>query len=100
MIHAGCRGLYQPSALVRHWVPRERLEPRYFRRWLYQNGRDVAKPESVEYDTGTRMLLGVPRYLWRQAVSDVARASHALLAWNERARVAAAAPGLVRRLPA
>ena len=87
MIHAGCRGLYQPSALVRHWVPRERLDRAYFRRWLYQNGRDVAKLESA-YDTGTRMLLGVPRYLWRQAVSDAARASYALLAWNERARVA------------
>jgi glucosyl-dolichyl phosphate glucuronosyltransferase len=68
MIHAGCRGTYEPSALVRHWVPRERLRRGYFCRWLHQNGRDVARVESG-YATDVRRFLNVPRYLWRQAAA-------------------------------
>jgi glycosyltransferase involved in cell wall biosynthesis len=45
LLHAGCRGIYEPSAVVRHLVPADRLDRRYFRRWLYQNGRDVARLE-------------------------------------------------------
>src|SRR5262245_58022562 len=45
MIHAGFTGVYEPRAVVHHWVPANRLERSYFRRWLYQNGRDVARLE-------------------------------------------------------
>ena len=47
MLHAGCRGVYEPAALVSHWVPRERLQRSYVRRWLYQNGRDVSRLETT-----------------------------------------------------
>jgi hypothetical protein len=70
MLHAGCRGVYEPTAVVGHWVPRERLARGYFRRWLYQNGRDVAQVERV-YLRSMRRLLGVPRWLWRQAIGDM-----------------------------
>jgi glycosyltransferase involved in cell wall biosynthesis len=88
MLRAGCRGLYEPGALVRHWVARDRLKPSYFRRWLYQNGRDVARLESA-YASCLPTLLRAPRYLWRQAGSDAARIAQAVLARNERQRVAA-----------
>src|SRR5262249_8935063 len=42
LLHTGCRGVYEPRALVRHRVGAERLVPSYFRRWFHQNGRDVA----------------------------------------------------------
>jgi len=45
LLHAGCRGIYEPAAVVSHWVPASRLSPSYFRRWLYQNGRDVSRLE-------------------------------------------------------
>jgi cellulose synthase/poly-beta-1,6-N-acetylglucosamine synthase-like glycosyltransferase len=45
LLHAGCRGTYEPSALVRHLVPASRLDRGYFRRWLLQNGGDVARLE-------------------------------------------------------
>ena len=46
MIHGGCVGVYVPSAIVRHFVPRARLRREYFRAWLYQNGQDVARLEA------------------------------------------------------
>jgi glucosyl-dolichyl phosphate glucuronosyltransferase len=70
MIHAGFRGVYEPCAIVHHWVPAERLERSYFRRWLYQNGRDVARLE-VSYPMAARRLLGIPRYRLRQGADDV-----------------------------
>ena len=87
MIRANCRGVYEPSAVVRHLVPRERLRRRYFRRWLYQNGRDVARIDRV-YATGTRRLLGAPRYRWRVAALDAVRALQAAATLDERSFLA------------
>ena len=72
MLAHGYRGVYEPAAVVRHWVPRTRLDRGYCRRWLYQNGRDVARLEATHTPAVTR-LLGVPRYLWRQAATNVAK---------------------------
>jgi glucosyl-dolichyl phosphate glucuronosyltransferase len=87
MLHAGCRGVYEPTARVRHFVPRERLEPAYFRRWLYQNGRDVSRLDGV-YTTAVRKLFGVPRHLWRQAAVDAAATLGACFAGDEQSRFA------------
>ncbi len=88
LLHAGCGGVYEPAAVVHHFVPRERLRRDYFRRWLHQNGRDVAKLER-EYTTQLRRLFAVPRYLWRQAVADAVRAVRAALTRDDRGRFAA-----------
>jgi glycosyltransferase involved in cell wall biosynthesis len=88
LLHAGYRGVYEPAAVVHHFVPRERLRRDYFRRWLYQNGRDVAKLER-EYTAQVRRLFAVPRYLWRQAAADSARAARAALTGDDRGRSAA-----------
>jgi len=87
MLEAGCRGVYEPGALVRHWVPGARLTRGYFRRWLYQNGRDVARLEAAYLKT-VRRLLGVPRYLWRQAALDAISSVRALFARDEPRRFA------------
>jgi glucosyl-dolichyl phosphate glucuronosyltransferase len=71
MLAHGYRGVYEPTAVVRHWVPRERLDRAYCRKWLYQNGRDVARLDA--HGPEVKRLLGVPRYLWRQAAHNVAR---------------------------
>jgi glycosyltransferase involved in cell wall biosynthesis len=70
MLHAGCQGAYEPRAVVHHWVPTARLDPSYFRRWLYQNGRDVARLETSYPDTARR-LFGVPRHRWREAAGNL-----------------------------
>lgn len=69
MIRAGCTGVYEPAARVAHFVPAARLERSYFRRWLYDNGQVAADLER-EYPSTNRYLLGVPRYLWREAAAS------------------------------
>jgi glycosyltransferase involved in cell wall biosynthesis len=70
MLRSGLRGVYEPTAHVRHLVPASRLRKSYFRRWLYDNGAVVSDIESV-YHTGVKQLGRVPRYLWREALADV-----------------------------
>jgi hypothetical protein len=88
LLHAGCEGVYEPAALVRHFVPASRLRRAYFRQWLYQNGRDVAIVERT-YPTTVAMLMGVPRYLWRQMLQDAVRAVGASLRGDGARRFAA-----------
>jgi glycosyltransferase involved in cell wall biosynthesis len=90
MLDAGYRGVYEPCAVVHHWVPAARLDRRYFRNWLYQNGRDVARLESSYPDT-TRRFLGVPGHLWRQAASDACAAARGAFRGDSARRFAAAA---------
>lgn len=89
MLHAGCRGIYEPTALVHHRVAGERLERRYFRRWLYQNGRDVAKVDA-SYPRIVPHLLRVPRYLWREAALNTWAAIRWTLGGDQAAGFAAA----------
>ena len=72
MLAHGYRGVYEPRAVVRHWVPRERLDRAYCRKWLYQNGRDVARLDAA-HTPPVKRLLGVPRYLWRQGALNMTR---------------------------
>jgi len=72
MLHSGFRGVYEPTAIVHHRVGAERLDRRYFRRWLHQNGRDVARLDDVYLSERSPRLLRAPRYLWRQAAGDAA----------------------------
>jgi len=67
---AGFRGVYEPEACVLHRVPAERLRLGYFARWFYGNGQMVAGLER-DYPSTAHYLLTVPRYLWRQAATDL-----------------------------
>jgi glycosyltransferase involved in cell wall biosynthesis len=66
----GARGQYRPDFIILHFVPRTRLVKRYFRHWFFWHGvsrgvLDLKVPQSVPY------TLGIPRYLWGEAVRDV-----------------------------
>jgi glycosyltransferase involved in cell wall biosynthesis len=89
LLRAGCRGVYEPAAIVGHLVPAERLVRGYFRRWLYQNGCDVARIERV-HARHVPFLFGVPRHLWRALISDAAAAARAALRGDEAGRFASA----------
>jgi glycosyltransferase involved in cell wall biosynthesis len=88
MLNGGCRGVYEPAALVRHRVPADRLYRAYFRRWLYQNGRDVARLERAYASTAPR-LFGLPRYLWQNAFLDALAVIRTSLGGNPTPRFAA-----------
>ena len=87
LMHAGCRGNYEPSAVVRHLVPASRLHREYFRRWMFQNGADVARLDRG-YPTPVILLAGVPRYFWKQALLDTAAAVRAAFAGDGARRFA------------
>ncbi|MGE3706923.1 MAG: glycosyltransferase family 2 protein [Vicinamibacterales bacterium] len=78
LLSAGYRGVYEPTAVVHHLVSASRLTPGYFRRWLYQNGRDTARLQH-SYPPRDRMLGGIPRYLWREAAADAVAMARAAL---------------------
>ncbi len=86
---AGARGFYLPDMVVHHLVSAQRLEKRYFRRWLYWHGIsrallfrhwgfDMEEPESqAPPHAGGRCLGGVPLHLLWKAVH-----SQGALAWH------------------
>lgn len=81
---AGVRGFYVPSMVVRHIIPASRLNKAYFRRWFYwrgisraklyaKAGLDMETPERTDLDFRTvPHLFGIPRYLYRKALSSAA----------------------------
>lgn len=74
MLRAGFSGVYEPTAVVHHRVGTERLDRRYFRRWLHQNGQDVARLNRSYAPVHVPSLMRTPRYLWREAARDGAMA--------------------------
>jgi hypothetical protein len=67
LLAAGARGFYRPDLVIHHFVPPERLEQRYFRRWCFWRGvsrgvMDRRRPEPVAY------FAGIPRYMIGNAV--------------------------------
>jgi GT2 family glycosyltransferase len=89
LARSGARGVYEPTAVVRHHVPASRLTRAYFREWFFGNGRTVARLEA-EYPSTTRRLAKVPRYLWRAAALDAVRAARGALARDPAGRFAGA----------
>jgi glycosyltransferase involved in cell wall biosynthesis len=81
---AGLRGFYVPELSLRHIIPADRLNKRYFRRWFYwrgisrarlyeRSGLDMEAPEQTSLDFSTvPHILGVPRYLYRKAFKAAA----------------------------
>ena len=83
MVHPGAKGgrprILRPRARLRHIIPAERLNKRYFRRWFYwrgisrallydRSGLDMEAPEQTTLDFSTvPHIFGVPRYLYRKA---------------------------------
>jgi glycosyltransferase involved in cell wall biosynthesis len=74
---AGLRGLYVPAMVVDHHVPASRLRRSYFRRWWYGKGVSRAELDRLQPLTElgvdlshARQLFGIPRFMFRTALSD------------------------------
>ena len=88
---AGLRGYYLPDAIVHHVVPAARLEKGYFRRWFYWNGVsramlyqklgvDMESPDESRLDfSRVPHVAGVPRYMFRTAVTTLGAIGRAAL---------------------
>jgi GT2 family glycosyltransferase len=92
---AGVRGWYVPEMTLQHIIPAERLRKQYFRRWFYwrgisrallyqRSGFDLEKPEQKALDRATvPHVLGVPRYLYRKALTTMAAWARAIVQRND-----------------
>jgi glycosyltransferase involved in cell wall biosynthesis len=81
---AGVRGFYVPDMQLQHIIPAARLNKAYFRRWFYwrgisrallyqRSGLDMEAPERTTLDFAkVPHVLGVPRYLYRKALTAAA----------------------------
>ena len=80
---AGLVGYYLPTMAVRHHIPTDRMNKKYFRRWFYwrgisrammyaRTGKDMEAPEQTQLDfSKVAHVAGVPRYLFRNAMVAV-----------------------------
>jgi glucosyl-dolichyl phosphate glucuronosyltransferase len=98
MLAGGASGRWVPGARVQHVISAERQTVRYLRRYYVGNGMSLARTRSA---TGERMLLGRPRWVWREAVLQelayrVRRAYASADVWSVHLRRASVAWGLLR----
>jgi glycosyltransferase involved in cell wall biosynthesis len=65
LLAAGERLKYEPTALVHHSVPQQRLQREYFLRWWFDKGRADIRQNGVATDTKW-YISGIPLYLFRR----------------------------------
>ena len=78
LMESKARGYYVPALVIYHFVPAARMTKPYHRQWCFWRGVSVGlmdreRPANVTY------LLGVPRYLFGNAVRGFARAVAGLI---------------------
>jgi glycosyltransferase involved in cell wall biosynthesis len=70
-------GIYDPSVVVKHFVPASRLTRKYFRRWFFWHGRTLARMADAVYLeldlTRVPSLAGVPRFIYREFLQQLGR---------------------------
>lgn len=82
LLEVGKRGLYCPKLTIYHRVPAYRLTKKYFRKWCFGWGasQSVIDAHRAEY-IGPR-ILGVPRYLYGDAVRGTFQMIRSILVNN------------------
>jgi glycosyltransferase involved in cell wall biosynthesis len=98
LLAGGATGRWVPGARVRHMIPAGRQSVRYLRRYYIGNAMSLARTRGI---AGEKMLLGRPRWAWREAVlQELAyrlRRSYASAdIWSVHLRRASIAWGLLR----
>jgi glycosyltransferase involved in cell wall biosynthesis len=70
-------GIYDPTVVVRHFVPASRLTRRYFRRWYFWHGRTLARMAgAIYFDLDLARVPyvgGAPRFVYREFLVQLAR---------------------------
>lgn len=89
LLSHGLRGIYYPQLVMYHFMPAYRLDKNYYRRWLFGVGisRYLADTHYKPF-TGAK-ILGVPRWMYRRAVSEVFNKFRQIIKRDETAALAA-----------
>jgi len=98
LLGEGASGRWVPDARLRHVIAPERQTVLYLRNYYVGNGMSLARTRDA---AGERMLLGRPRWVWREAFSqELAYRARRLYAsadvWSVHLRRASIAWGLLR----
>lgn len=85
LLKAGARGFYRPDLIIHHYVPPERLQKRYFRRWSFWRGVSMGimarrTPAAVVH------VFGIPRYMIGAAMRSAIQLARHTIARREPAR--------------
>jgi len=67
ILRAGRRVYYQPESVVLHCFDARRTRLNYFRRWFYAHGQSSVL-RGTQFPAEGAFFLGIPRYLYRQAL--------------------------------
>jgi glycosyltransferase involved in cell wall biosynthesis len=81
LLKAGARGYYLPELVIYHYVPPERLTKRYFRRWCFWRGVSIGQFSRQNPVVG-QQVIGVPRWLYGEAVRGIREKARQWLAGN------------------
>ncbi len=86
-------GTYDPEMSVAHYIRPETTTPRYFRRWFFSNGRSVARMDREYFSASYQLdvttvphVFGVPRFIFREALTEVRQWGRSLLRGDRERR--------------
>ncbi len=71
LLLAGERLRYEPSAVVHHWVPENRLQKKYFLAWWFDKGRSRTREFGIRPDT--KCYWGIPPRLFCRMITSTLR---------------------------
>lgn len=64
LLETGAIGYYVPELIIFHYIHEDRLSKRYFRNWVYTEGKNEAT-KSLESPIEGSTFRRVPRWMWR-----------------------------------
>jgi glycosyltransferase involved in cell wall biosynthesis len=86
LLEAGARGFYLPGLIIYHYIPPERLTRRYFRSWCFWRGVSMGLlSRNKKAGASIKVLAGVPRYLYGEALRGLVKRGAELLRFTKDA---------------
>jgi glucosyl-dolichyl phosphate glucuronosyltransferase len=79
LLTAGKRGVYFPQLVVYHFMPGYRVSKSYYRQWCFGAGMSWNLMDTYYKAFEGKRVLGVPRYLYKEAIVNFFRKLKAVL---------------------
>ena len=83
LLTAGKCGIYFPQLVVYHFMPKYRVSKSYYRQWCFGAGMSWELMDEFYKPIAGARILGVPRYLYREAFGELLGKIKAALFFNE-----------------
>jgi glucosyl-dolichyl phosphate glucuronosyltransferase len=80
LLASGFQGMYLPELVIHHWIPRDRLQKRYFRAWMWRAGLLYACMH--DSDGGAKRIAGVPLYVFKKMTQSFFKTAWRLIIFD------------------